>query len=135
MIFRATECLGVLLKGGIIHDGGIEVIFLPAKGHLFNPAEVFINAVQQSISRWHPPGSPVDDHDHAMVGPRNYEECRSALSAAIDGLTPKAYQGFYNKRMQGADFLRRVESSVAYRQVSNERQEVAVVQHWPASLK
>lgn len=113
-----------------LKQGGVQVVFLPPKGHLLNPAELFINAVQERVARWHPPGNLVDEYGHLVVGPRSYEECRVALSKAVAELKPSAFMGFYDKRCSGDHFVERMQESSIYQQVQNERSEVAVIAHW-----
>ena len=115
-------------------EHGIKTVHLPPKGHLFNPAEVAINAVQQLISRWHPPGNPVNEYGQTLVGPRSFDECRLALSYAISSLSSSSFQGFFKARVRGEQFLARCAKSRSFADVELERQEVAVIWHWPSPL-
>lgn len=115
-----------------LKDAGILPVFLPPKGHMFNPIELFNNVIQERVARWHPPGEPRDDYDHLIVGPRNFTEAQMAVSSAVSEVTERMFEGFYAARLQGRSFEERHARSTAFGAVMEERSEVAVIYRWPS---
>lgn len=116
-----------------LDDVAVKVMILPPKGHLLNPEEIFHSSLQERISRWNPPGNPVNEFGHRVVGPRNFIEAQTALSDALEDLkdSKKTFEGCYKKRAYGDCLLRHLNMSKIGKQVLKERQEVKFVFHWP----
>ena len=102
---------------------GVGLLMLPPKGALVNPIERWNSHVKWLMRRWQPDGEPVDEWGHIIRGPRNEEEAKLALIAAIkhSHADPSCLRHAYHARFDGAELLRRLKSNTTAAAVRAER--------------
>ena len=116
-----------------LRSNTIGVKFLPPKGSLINPIELFNHLIQERVKAWYPEVDPEsDEYGRYLPGPRNFQECRVAVSNILEDLKNKSdvFEGMYRKRAFGDELRSRMENSIPAKVVIAERQEVIINDRW-----